>query len=80
MEADNEEAEMKKRELIDKANEKNLIDVGQNKKEEEEEDEENKVNEYDEEMSNGGLEDIIEDGEKEKEDNPLIKDEDGKEE
>ena len=80
MEADNEEAERKKRELIDKANEKNLIDVGQNKKEEEEEDEENKVNEYDEEMSNGGLEDIIEDGEKEKEDNPLIKDEDGKEE
>ena len=78
MEADNEEAERKKRELIDKANEKNLIDAGKNKKEEE--DEENKMDEDEEEISNGGLEDIIEDGEKEKEDNPLIKDEDAKEE
>ena len=78
MEADNEEAERKKRELIDKANEKNLIDVGDGNKKDEE-DEENK-DEYDEEMSNGGLEDIIEDGEKEKEDLPLIKDEEAKEE
>ena len=78
MEADNEEAERKKRELIDKANEKNLIDAGDGNKKEEE-DEENK-DEYDEEMSNAGLEDIIEDGEKEKEDLPLIKDEEAKEE
>ena len=78
MEADNEEAERKKRELIDKANEKNLIDAGEGNKKEEE-DEENKE-EYDEEMSNGGLDEIIEDGEKEKEDNPLIKDEEAKDE
>ena len=77
MEADNEEAERKKRELIDKANEKNLIDIGEGEKKEEE-DEENKMDEYDEEIS-GGLEDIIEDGEKEKEDHPLIKGEDAKE-
>ena len=78
MEADNEEAERKKRELIDKANKKNLIDVGDGNKKDEE-DEENK-DEYEEEMSNGGLEDIIEDGEREKEDLPLIKDEEAKEE
>ena len=78
MEADNEEAERKKRELIDKANEKNLIDAGEGEKKEEEEDEENKIDD-EEEMSNG-LEDIIEDGEKEKEGNPLIKEEDAKEE
>ena len=77
MEADNEEAERKKRELIDKANEKNLIDVGDGIKKDED-DEENK-DEYDEEMFNGGLEDIIEDGEREKEDLPLIKDEEVKE-
>ena len=77
MEADNEEAERKKRELIDKANEKNLIDVGNGDKKDEEDDE-NKGEEEDEEF-NGGLEDIIEDGEKEKEDLPLIKDEDAKE-
>ena len=79
MEADNEEAERKKRELIDKANEKNLIDAGEGEKKEEEEDEENKIDD-EEEVSNGGLEDIIEDGEKEKEGNPLIKEEDAKEE
>ena len=78
MEADNEEAERKKRELIDKANEKNLIDAGEGEKKEEEEDEENKIDD-EEEMSNG-LEDIIEDGDKEKEGNPLIKEEDAKEE
>ena len=77
MEADNEEAERKKKELIDKANEKNLIDVGNGDKKDEEDDE-NKGEEEDEEF-NGGLEDIIEDGEKEKEDLPLIKDEDAKE-
>ena len=77
MEADNEEAERKKKELIDKANEKNLIDNAGKK--DEEEDEENKGEEYEEEY-NGGLEDIIEDGEKEKEDLPLIKDEEAKEE
>ena len=77
MEADNEEAERKKRELIDKVNEKNLIDVGNGDKKDEEDDE-NKGEEEDEEF-NGGLEDIIEDGEKEKEDLPLIKDEDAKE-
>ena len=79
MEADNEEAERKKRELIDKANEKNLIDAGEGEKKEEDEDEENKIDD-EEEVSNGGLEDIIEDGEKEKEGNPLIKEEDAKEE
>ena len=79
MEADNEEAERKKRELIDKANEKNLIDAGEGEKKEEDEDEENKIDD-EEEVSNGGLEDIIEDGEKEKEENPLIKEEDAKEE
>ena len=69
MEADNEEAERKKRELIDKANnEKNIIENEEANKKEEEEDEELIKNEEDEEMSNGGLEDIIEDGEKEKED------------
>ena len=79
MEADNEEAERKKRELIDKANEKNLIDIGDGNKKDEE-DEDNKIDEYDEEMSNGAIEDIIEDGEKEKEEAPLIKDEEVKEE
>ena len=79
MEADNEEAERKKRELIDKANEKILIDAGDGNKKDEE-DEDNKIDEDEEEGSNGALEDIIEDGEKEKEEIPLIKDEEVKEE
>ena len=78
MEADNEEAERKKRELIDKANEKNLIDIGDGNKKEEDDDEENK-DEDEDEMSHGGMEEILEDGEKEKEDIPLIKDEEVKE-
>ena len=38
-----------------------------------------KIKKEEDEEFNGGLEDIIEDGEKEKEDLPLIKDEDAKE-
>ena len=65
-------------ELIDKANEKNLIDIGDGNKKEEDDDEENK-DEDEDEMSHGGMEEILEDGEKEKEDIPLIKDEEVKE-
>ena len=76
MEADNEEAERKKRELVDKANEKNNIDnIEENKKEEEDED---MIKDEDEEEE--GLEGILEVGEKEKEDLPLIKDEENKKE
>ena len=76
MEADNEEAERKKREFVDKANEKNNIDnIEENKKEEEDED---MIKDEDEEEE--GLEGILEVGEKEKEDLPLIKDEENKKE
>jgi 14-3-3 protein epsilon len=75
MEADNEEAERKKKELLDKANEKDLSENEDKKGEEDEEKEDD-----DEIENNEGLEKIIEDGEKEKEDIPLIKDEEAKKE
>ena len=75
MEADNEEAERKKKELLDKANEK---DLSENEDKKGEEDEEKEAD--DEIENNEGLEKIIEDGEKEKEDIPLIKDEEAKKE